>query len=59
MSKRDQKSTKASSTFSICCAGGKVGLTPLLKPPPYLMYLYTSLADSFHKNIRGYNSLLA
>jgi len=39
-----------------------VVLVPLLKPLPYLMYLYTSLepeANSFHKNIRGYNSLLA
>src|SRR5581483_471329 len=62
MGERDQKSTKAFPTFAVCCAGGNVRLTPLLKPPPYLMYLYTSLeseANSFRKNIRGYNSLLA
>ncbi|CAI2200186.1 17597_t:CDS:1, partial [Funneliformis geosporum] len=41
---------------------GKVNLPPLLKPPSYLLNLYTSsdsIATSFHKNIRGYNILLA
>ena len=59
---KDQRSTLSSPTFSVCCAGGKVKLTPLLKPPLYLMNLYTSLgseANSFRRNIRGYNSLLA
>ncbi|CAI2188779.1 19011_t:CDS:1, partial [Funneliformis geosporum] len=40
----------------------KVRLLPLLKPPPYLMNLYTSSeseANSFRKNVRSYNSLLA
>ncbi|RGB27075.1 hypothetical protein C1646_769599 [Rhizophagus diaphanus] len=40
----------------------KVNLPPLLEPPPYLLNLYTSSrsdANTFCKNIRGYNSLLA
>ena len=52
----------ASPSFAVCCAGGKVSLPPLLKPPPYLLNLYTSPdsdAVSFRKNIRGYNNLLA
>ena len=59
---RNQKSTLTSPTFFVCCAAGKVRLTPLLKPPPYLMDLYSSSrseAISFRRNIRGYNSLLA
>ena len=59
---RDCKSNLTSPTFAICCAGGKVKLSPLLKPPSYLMNLYTSLdseADTFHRNLRSYNSLLA
>ena len=59
---RDQKSSKTSPSFAVCCAGGKVKLLPLLKPPSYLLDLYTSSgpdANSFRKNIRGYNNLLA
>ncbi|CAI2197289.1 11518_t:CDS:2, partial [Funneliformis geosporum] len=51
-----------SPTFSVYCINGIVRLLPLLKPPPYLMNLYTSSeseANSFHKNVRSYNSLLA
>ena len=32
MGERDQRST-LTSTFFVCCAGGKVRLLPLLKPP--------------------------
>lgn len=59
---RDCNSSQRSPTFAICCAGGKVHLPPLLKPPSYLIDLYTSSepnANSFRKNIRGYNSVLA
>jgi hypothetical protein len=59
---KNQKSTWISPTFSVCCANGKVKLMPLLKPPPYLMNLYTSSeseANSFRRNVRSYNSLLA
>jgi hypothetical protein len=59
---KDHSSNKTSPTFAVCCAGGKVSLQPLLKPPSYLLNLYTSSgpnANSFRKNIRGYNSLLA
>ena len=62
MGERDQRSTLASPTFFVCCAGGKVRLPPLLKPPTYLMDLYNLFrpeAISFRRNIRGYNSLLA
>ena len=62
MDEKDQCSSQTSPTFAVCCAGGKVRLPPLLRPPPYLMNLYTSLeseADSFRKNARSYNSLLA
>jgi len=62
MNEKDQRSTYISPTFTICCAGGKVNLPSLLEPPPYLIELYTSsgsVANSFRKNIRGYNSLLA
>src|SRR3954467_1194798 len=61
MDEKDQHSSQASPSFSVCCAGGKVSLPPLLKPPPYLINLYTSLdseADSFCRNLRSYNSLL-
>jgi hypothetical protein len=59
---KDQNSSRVSPSFAVCCAGGKVSLPPLLKPPSYLMDLYTSSnadAASFRKNIRGYNNLLA
>ena len=59
---RDCNSNLTSPTFAICCAGGKVKLPPLLTPPPYLMNLYTSLdseANTFRRNLRSYNSLLA
>ena len=59
---KDHNSSQTFPTFAICCAGGKVSLPPLFKPPSYLLDLYTSLssnANSFRKNIRGYNNLLA
>src|SRR5688572_11468879 len=59
---KDHSSSQISPLFTMCCAGGKVNLPPLLKPPSYLLDLYTSSssdAKSFRKNIRGYNSLLA
>lgn len=54
--------TKNSWAFTKCCAGGKVKLPPLLKPPSYLLNLYISSnpnANSFCKNIRAYNNILA
>ncbi|GBB84444.1 hypothetical protein RclHR1_01100036 [Rhizophagus clarus] len=62
MEERDHSSNRASPTFSICCAHGKVLLPPLAEPPLYLLNLYTSSesdAISFRKNIRHYNSVLA
>ncbi|CAI2195031.1 6021_t:CDS:2, partial [Funneliformis geosporum] len=62
MDEKNQRSTQISPTFSVCCVNGKVRLLPLLKLPTYLMNLYTSSeseANSFRKNIRSYNSLLA
>ncbi|CAB4491168.1 unnamed protein product [Rhizophagus irregularis] len=62
MNEKDKHSTQNSPSFAVCCAGGKVGLPPLLRPPPYLMNLYTSLepeANAFRRNVRSYNSLLA
>src|SRR5581483_10483721 len=60
---KDQGSSYAFPTFSVCCAGGKVHLPSLLEPPSYLMYLYSTSSNtdaaSFRRNIRGYNSLLA
>jgi len=58
MEEKNQNSSFASPTFSACCAYGKV----YDRPPPYLANLYTSFdsdAISFHKNIRGYNNVLA
>src|SRR5688500_14562475 len=37
-----QNKSKTSPLFAVCCAGGKVSLPPLLKPPQYLLDLYTS-----------------
>lgn len=62
MEEKDQCSSQTSPSFSVCCVGGKVRLPPLLKPPSYLMDLYTSLnseANTFCRNTRSYNSLLA
>lgn len=59
---KDHHSSLTSPSFAVCCAGGKVSLPPLLKPPSYLLNLYTtssSDANLFRKNIRGYNNLLA
>src|SRR3989337_4572996 len=59
LSEKDQKSTRTSPTFAMCCAGGRVSLPPLLKPPSYLLHLYTAAgsdANSFRKNIRSYNT---
>ena len=62
MNEKDQYSNRAYPSFTVCCAGGKVRLSPLFRPPSYLMNLYTSLeteANTFHRNVRSYNSLLA
>ena len=62
MEEKGQNSSQTFPSFPVCCAGGKVSLPPLLRPPSYLMDLYTSSnsdAVSFQKNIRGYNNLLA
>ena len=62
INEKDQNSSLAFPSFAVCCAGGKINLSPLLKPPSYLLYLYTSSnsdATTFRKNIRGYNNLLA
>ena len=62
MDEKNKKSIQISPTFTVCCADGKVKLAPLLKPSPYLMNMYTSLepeANSFRRNARSYNSLLA
>ena len=62
MDEKDQCSSQSFPTFAVCCAGNKVRLPCLLRPPSYLMNLYTSLeseANNFRKNIRSYNSLLA
>ena len=59
---KDHNSSQISPLFAMCCADGKISLPPLLKPPQYLLDLYTSSnsnATSFHRNIRGYNNLLA
>jgi len=59
---KDRNSSRVSPTFTTCCAHGKVNLPPLVEPPSYLLNLYTSSdsdANSFRKNIRRYNSVLA
>ncbi|CAG8788275.1 5948_t:CDS:2, partial [Acaulospora morrowiae] len=59
---KNHNSSRGSSTFAICCAHGKVRLQPLSKPLSYLLDLYILTgpdADSFRKNIRGYNNILA
>ena len=42
MEESDQCSSITSPSFSVCYADGKVRLPPLLRPPPYLINLYTS-----------------
>src|ERR1700722_10547078 len=62
LNEKDQCSSRIFPSFAVCCAGGKVRLSPLLRPPPYLMNLYTLLeteAVTFRTNVRSYNSLLA
>ncbi|CAI2199425.1 17562_t:CDS:2, partial [Funneliformis geosporum] len=62
INEKDKSSSLTFLSFAVCCASGKVNLPPSLKPPSYLLNLYTSsnsIATSFHKNIRGYNNLLA
>ena len=39
---KDHNSSQISPSFAVCCAGGKVSLPPLLKPPSYILDLYTS-----------------
>jgi len=58
MDKKVQSSSQAFPSFAVCCAGGKVSLPPFLKPPSYLINLYTAL-ESEADAIRSYNSLLA
>ena len=41
MNEKNQSSSLRFPSFAVCCAGGKVNLPPLLKPPPYLLDLYT------------------
>ncbi|CAB4442942.1 unnamed protein product [Rhizophagus irregularis] len=62
LDERNNNNSKSSPSFATCCAGGKVNLPLLLKPPSYLLNLYTSSdpnSSSFCKNIRAYNNLLA
>ncbi|GBC08228.1 hypothetical protein RclHR1_00080005 [Rhizophagus clarus] len=59
---RDHHSSQTSPSFAMCCAGDKVRLPSLLRPPSYLLDLYTSSStesSSFRKNIRAYNNILA
>ena len=59
---KDHSSSYETPSFTVCCAGGKVNLLPLLKPPLYLMHLYTSSDTDtvlFRRNIRGYNNILS
>ena len=39
---KDCNSSQTSPSFTVCCAGGKVNLPPLLELPSYLLNLYTS-----------------
>ncbi|CAG8741558.1 11526_t:CDS:2, partial [Funneliformis mosseae] len=62
MEEKNRNSSFAYPTFSTYCTHGKVRLLRLVKPPPYLLNLYTSSnsdAISFRKNIRCYNNVLA
>ncbi|PKK60544.1 hypothetical protein RhiirC2_793165 [Rhizophagus irregularis] len=43
MDEKGQNSSRTFPSFTVCCAGDKASLPPLLRPPPYLMDLYTSL----------------
>ncbi|PKK75203.1 hypothetical protein RhiirC2_773912 [Rhizophagus irregularis] len=54
---RNHNSSQTFPSFTMCCAGGKVSLPPLLEPPSYLLDLYTSSSSkssSFCKNTRAY-----
>ncbi|UZO05691.1 uncharacterized protein OCT59_026035 [Rhizophagus irregularis] len=54
---RNHNSSQTFPSFTMCCAGGKVSLPPLLEPPSYLLDFYTtssSKSSSFRKNIRAY-----
>ena len=62
MPEKDHNSNRTNPTFTMCCIGGKIHLSPLLQPPSYLMHLYTSSGsdtNSFRSNIRAYNTALA
>ncbi|CAG8701740.1 574_t:CDS:2, partial [Dentiscutata erythropus] len=62
MIKKNQNSKYIAPKFPLCCANNKVQLLPLLKPPPYLLNLYTSTNPNTvesRKHARGYNSALA
>ncbi|CAG8545368.1 10198_t:CDS:2 [Acaulospora morrowiae] len=59
---KDQSSSRKFPKFSICCTHGKVHLPSLSELLLYLLDLYTSVGsdgNSFHKNIRSYNNILA
>ncbi|CAI2193395.1 11755_t:CDS:2, partial [Funneliformis geosporum] len=62
INEKDKSGSLTFPSFAVCCTSGKVNLPPLLKPPSYLLNIYTSsdsIATSFRKNIRGYNNLFA
>ena len=62
LNEKDRNSSRLFPKFAVCCAGDKVHLPRLLEPPSYLLNLYTSPgpdANSFRKNIRAYNNILA
>ncbi len=59
---KKKKSSQAFSIFSTCCAHKKVSLPLLTRLLSYLLNLYTLSkpnANSFCKNIRCYNNVLA
>src|SRR5438046_515771 len=51
---RNHRSNQTSPSFSICCAGGKVILPPLLKPPSYLLDLYISSSSDVNYMVGRY-----